>query len=919
MQTKVIRAEVVSAYSNCPRKAFLLHCTEDRGTPNDYACILEEITRTNRASYLATLQQTNTSNNERAMSSGGDFLTEVTLEAANTAASCDVLRVVGRRGDARATYEPTIVVGTYRVEKEQFLSLAVAGYVLEQLHGKFPALGYLITRDGECHRVNLGPLQKTVNSILERIRGWCAEPPANPPPVVLNKHCPYCPFEKVCRKQAEVVDDLSLLDRMPPKAIARYHNKGIFTVKQLSFLFRPRRRRRQKPRPPHFDVEIQALAIRTGKIYIQTIPEIQRKDMELFLDIEGNPDQQFSYLIGVLIRDHQAVIHHTFWADTADMEESIWRMFVDKAKEYPDAPIYHYGNYEVRAIETLAKRFGTDVTCIVKRLVNINSFVYGRVYFPVHSNKLKVLGKFLGASWTEPDASGLQSLVWRYRWETGSEAGCKQRLISYNAEDCQAVRILADELARLRSDAESATNVDYVDQPKQNATSLGGELHAALGHILDYASFNYPKGRICFRPDTDTTKRKGPGAPKGHQAYQRTVPTGRRTVIRVASKRTCPKHKGQRLEKSDKTAEKVIVDLNFAKTGCRKTVIKYTGEKRYCPRCKRHYEPAAIKRLAGQTFGHAFRAWAVYQRVILRLPYRTITQAMEDLFHETASEGSIVSFIESFAEYYRCTESILVKRLRESPFVHVDETRLSIRGVDHYVWVFTDGRHVVFRLTETRETAVVQELLKGYEGALVSDFYPGYDGLDCRQQKCWVHLIRDLNEDLWAFPFDEELQKFVSAVKDLIGPIIQAIDRWGLKAKHLRRFKKEVGKFYTAVIEGGEYALDVTKKYQKRFARYRESLFRFLDEDGIPWNNNTAERGIRHLAVQRKISGALYQRGAVNYLVLLGVAQTCRFQEKSLLKFLLSEEIDVDRFQSGRRIKISKPINPKPPAGTKDQ
>jgi hypothetical protein len=450
-----------------------------------------------------------------------------------------------------------------------------------------------------------------------------------------------------------------------------------------------------------------------------------------------------------------------------------------------------------------------------------------------------------------------------------------------------------------------------VDTPKQPTTSLGSELHATLGHILDYAAFNYPKGRISFRPETGTTRRKGPGAPKGHQAYQRTVPTGRRTVIRVASKRTCPTHKGERLETSGKDVEKVIVDLNFAKSGCRKTVIKYVGEKRYCLRCKRYYEPSAIKELSGQTFGHAFRAWAVYQRIILRLPYRTITQAMEELFHETASEASIVNFVESFAAYYRRTESILVKRLLESPFVHVDETRLSIDGVDQYVWVFTDGRHVVFRLTETRETAIVREILRGYQGVLVSDFYAGYDALDCRQQKCWVHLIRDLNEDLWKFPFDEELQEFVSAVKDLLVPMIQAIDQWGLKVRHLRRFKKQVDRFYETVIQGREYGLDVTKTYQKRFIRYRESLLRFLDEDGLPWNNNTGERAIRHLAVQRKISGRLYQRGAVDYLVLLGIAQTCRFQEKSFLKFLLSEEIDVDRFQSGRRIKISKPINPK--------
>jgi hypothetical protein len=188
----------------------------------------------------------------------------------------------------------------------------------------------------------------------------------------------------------------------------------------------------------------------------------------------------------------------------------------------------------------------------------------------------------------------------------------------------------------------------------------------------------------------------------------------------------------------------------------------------------------------------------------------------------------------------------------------------------------------------------------------VSDFYPGYDALPWRQQKCWVHLIGDLDDDLWKFPFNEEFQKFVLAIKDLIVPILEAIDRWELRTKHLRRFEKQVDRFYRRVIDGKEYALEVTKKYQKRFLRYRESLFRFLLEDGIPSNNNTAERAIRHLAVQRSISGALFSRGAVNYLELLGIAQTCRFQEKSFLKFLLSEEIDVDAFQPPKRVKISR-------------
>ena len=61
------------------------------------------------------------------------------------------------------------------------------------------------------------------------------------------------------------------------------------------------------------------------------------------------------------------------------------------------------------------------------------------------------------------------------------------------------------------------------------------------------------------------------------------------------------------------------------------------------------------------------------------------------------------------------------------------------------------------------------------------------------------------------------------------------------------------------------------------------------------------ERALRHLTVQRKISGSFYESLAPAYLLLLGLAQTCRFQDKSLLKFLLSGEKDVDAFKPTKR------------------
>jgi hypothetical protein len=153
-----------------------------------------------------------------------------------------------------------------------------------------------------------------------------------------------------------------------------------------------------------------------------------------------------------------------------------------------------------------------------------------------------------------------------------------------------------------------------------------------------------------------------------------------------------------------------------------------------------------------------------------------------------------------------------------------------------------------------------------------------------------------MNDDLWKSPFDSELEDFVLKVRNLIVPILETVEEHGLKTKKLGKFDTNVNQFYEDTISR-VYKSDLALKYQKRFLRYRDSLFAFLYADNIPWNNNAGERAIRHLAVQRKISGTFFESLAPQYLLLLGIMQTCRFQEKSLLKFLLSKEKDIDQFK----------------------
>jgi hypothetical protein len=189
--------------------------------------------------------------------------------------------------------------------------------------------------------------------------------------------------------------------------------------------------------------------------------------------------------------------------------------------------------------------------------------------------------------------------------------------------------------------------------------------------------------------------------------------------------------------------------------------------------------------------------------------------------------------------------------------------------------------------------------LHEFKGVLVSDFFTAYDSLPCPQQKCLIHLIRDLNHDLFQSPYDEELKSVASRFGELLRPIIRTVDRHGLRSKHLSRHKSAVDRFFRTMSEA-RYASDVAQGYQARFQKSREKLFTFLDHDGVPWNNNNAEHAIKQFAYYRRTcEGHITSVGLQEYLVLLSIALTCKYKGVSFLKFLLSRELDIDKFCKG--------------------
>ncbi len=902
--SRTITSEVLVASSLCLQKAFLLLCTEEKGTLHEYEQILQQQKLAMQSYSLSTLLQRNLdirSYTPAALTSACDVLINVTLVTEGLEAVCGMLtKVVQPSSLGEYSYEPEIVVGTYSIAKEQKLELLFAGYVLGKIQGRVPEQGKIIGVDGMSHRVKLENSADILFPLLRPLQKWTTASPPQPPPLILNKHCPSCQFRDLCKARAEKEDNLSLLASIKPKDIQRYEKKGIFTVKQLSYVYKPRRpSKRAKNLQATHKPELQALAIRTGKIYLQQIPTYSRQNVELFFDIEGIPDRQLYYLIGLVICEDNTCSYHAFWADTAQDEGQMWHTFLGTVSQYPNAPLYHYGSYDPRAMMTLSKRHGAEVAGLEKRLININTSLYGKVYFPVRSNGLKEIGHFLGARWTSANASGLQSLVWRYYWDQTRDMQYQGLLVTYNQEDCLALKVLVDELSNIQESAQTLSHVDFIDQPKRQTTQTGEQVHSQFETLLEFAHANYDKKKIRFRPSEEDQKpsqqKQYHRVKKGYHGHRKVRPKATK-VIHVPAGEVCPHH-DEPLRPTERQSKRIIIDLVVTKNGMRKTITEYVGILGYCVKCKRSYAPPEIRKYgSNQLYGYEFQAWLVYQRVALRMTYDSIAAMVTEQFHEKMPLSYTINAIKNLSSSYVETEKGIIRHLLESPFLHADETPITIKGTTQYVWTFTTDKYVIFKLGKTREATIAHEFLKNYNGILITDFYSGYDAIACRQQKCWVHLIRDLNEDLWQFPFDTEFETFVSEVRNLIIPIMETVQQYGLKKRHLQKFMKQVDAFYIRTISGKHYTSELVIKYQKRFLRYRESLFTFLQYDGIPWHNNTAERALRHIAKQQQISMNFHETATHDYLRLLGIKQTCRFQNKSFFRFLLSREIDIDQF-----------------------
>src|SRR5438270_1412867 len=268
-------------------------------------------------------------------------------------------------------------------------------------------------------------------------------------------------------------------------------------------------------------------------------------------------------------------------------------------------------------------------------------------------------------------------------------------------------------------------------------------------------------------------RRKKPGRPQGHPPALRPPPPEIHQEIDVPLASDdggicrCPHCRG---ELSDfKDHERVVEDIVPAKV----VTTRYSTSSGFCKHCKirvesRHPQQPPPADLPHAQLGLKALATAAVLKHDAGLPYRKISRLLDDLCGLRVSPGALPKQMRRVGQWLGEPYERIKSALQESPVVHGDETGAPVDGKNQWLWTLTSPLHTLFHLDESRGGKVVLELLgEKFDGHLVSDFFSAYNTLPYKQQKCNVHLLREIkqtgerNPDFGQSPFAGRLKRLV--------------------------------------------------------------------------------------------------------------------------------------------------------------
>ena len=270
------------------------------------------------------------------------------------------------------------------------------------------------------------------------------------------------------------------------------------------------------------------------------------------------------------------------------------------------------------------------------------------------------------------------------------------------------------------------------------------------------------------------------------------------------------------------------------------------------------------------------------------VPYARASQLLQDLLSVHLSTGSIARFVTTGYEHLAEVEAQIKAALVKAQVLHQDETGLRIGTEGWWVHVCATDRLTHYAAHASRGRAGMDAIgiAPQFRGTSVYDALVSYEGYSFTPALCNMHHLRELTfieevlEQGWAKKMKDLLLEMKAEVEQAKGAGKQHLDV-PLLARLLRRYDELLAEGYRAnppppppqkSAQGkrkpGKPKQSPVRNLLDRFSQKKQAVLRFLHDFAVPFDNNQAERDLRMIKVQQKISGCFRSQQ--------GIAMFCR-------------------------------------------
>jgi transposase len=301
-------------------------------------------------------------------------------------------------------------------------------------------------------------------------------------------------------------------------------------------------------------------------------------------------------------------------------------------------------------------------------------------------------------------------------------------------------------------------------------------------------------------------------------------------------------------------------------------------------------------------YGPRLRALAVYLLEQQLVPYQRVRALLSDLYGAQASRGTLVRWVRQAAQTLEPVEAQIKAALQGAPVLHSDET--GVRRGGSLAWAHVTSTslltHYAIHPKRGREATSAIGILPSFTGVSVHDGWAPYRTYTtCRHALCNIHHLRDL-----TFLEEHYHQAWAKDLKGLLLEMKAAADQ--ARAQRLNHLPAALRQAfvarYEALLATGLAANPPPERLVRRRGRTKQSPARnllerlwlgqgqvlaFLDDLAIPFDNNQAERDLRMLKVQQKVSGSFRSDcGAAAFARIRGYLSTLAKDGQALLDAL---------------------------------